>query len=350
MAVIDADSHVVECERTWEYMGESERSLTPRVMVFKEQTLRKGSPNRSGASEYWMIGGRVFAKDGNIGPDTSRESREVEDVKARLGHMDDLGVDIQVLYPSLFLRILTPLPHVDAALCRSYNRWLADIWKAGMGRLRWVLLPPLHFIDTTIEELNFGKENGACGVFIRGLEGDKLPTDPYFYPVYEEASRLGLPICVHASQGNMDMADILGRGNSLGLFKSGPVTLFGNLLLSEVPRKFPDLRWGFVEVSAEWVPYVMNHLEIGYRRAGKAWPGSELLRENRVYVACQTTDDLPYILEHAGDDNIVVGSDYGHNDTATEINALRKLKADGKIPGESIEKILTVNPEALYAL
>jgi hypothetical protein len=38
--------------------------------------------------------------------------------------MDDLGVDVQVLYPSLFLRTMTPLPHVDATLCRSYNRWL----------------------------------------------------------------------------------------------------------------------------------------------------------------------------------------------------------------------------------
>ena len=34
MAVIDADAHVVEWERTWDYMDESERALRPRVMVF----------------------------------------------------------------------------------------------------------------------------------------------------------------------------------------------------------------------------------------------------------------------------------------------------------------------------
>jgi len=350
MAVIDADAHVVEWERTWEYMGEGERGLAPRVMIFKEQEERKRKGRRFAPSEYWMIGGRVFAKDGNIGFDTSRETRELEDVEARLSHMDSLGVDIQVLYPSLFLRTLTPLPHVDTALCRSYNRWLADIWKAGKGRLRWVLMPPLHYIDKTVEELNFGKEHGACGIFIRGLEGEKLPTDPYFFPLYEEASRLGLPICVHASQGNMDAAEILGRGSSLGQFKFGPINLFGSVLLSGLPKKFPDLRWGFVEVSAEWVPYVMNHLEIGYRKNGAAWPGRELLKESRIYVACQTSDDLPYILEHAGDDNIVVGSDYGHDDTASEIDALRKLKADGKVSSESIDKILGANPQALYAI
>ena len=89
MAVIDADAHVVEWERTWEYMDESERVFAPRVMVFKDQAQR---PSRR-AGEYWMIGGRVFAKDGNIGFDTARETREAADVKARLAHMDELAVD-----------------------------------------------------------------------------------------------------------------------------------------------------------------------------------------------------------------------------------------------------------------
>jgi predicted TIM-barrel fold metal-dependent hydrolase len=264
--------------------------------------------------------------------------------------MHDLGIDVQVLYPSLFLRTLTPLPHVDAALCKSYNRWLADIWRAGQGRLRWVVIPPLHYVDKAIEELNFGKGNGACGVFIRGVEGEKLPTDPYFFPVYEEASRLGMPICVHASQGNLEMFDIFGRGASLAQFKFGPINLFASLITNRLPQKFPDLRWAFVEVSAEWLPYVMNHMEIGFRRQGKAWPDKELLKENHIYVACQTNDDLPYILEHVGDDNLVIGTDYGHNDTSSEINALRKLKADGKIPARSIDKILGDNSQALYGL
>ncbi len=346
MSVIDADAHVVEWEKTWDYMDEAERVFAPHVMVFKDKTRK--TPER--ASEYWMIGGRVFAKDGNIGRDIAREWREAEDIAARLAHMDELGVDTQVLYPSLFLRMLTPLPHVDTALCKSYNRWLADIWKSGKGRLRWVLIPPLHYIDKAIEEMNFGKQNGACGVFIRGVEGDKLPTDPYFFPIYEEAGRLNMPICVHASQGNLEMFDVLGRGASLGQFKFGPINLFGTLITSRLPQKFPDLRWGFVEVSAEWLPYVMNHVEIGYRRQGKPWPGKELLKDHRIYVACQTSDDLPYILDHVGDDNLVIGTDYGHNDTASEINALRKLKADGKIPATSIDKILGDNAAALYGL
>jgi predicted TIM-barrel fold metal-dependent hydrolase len=159
-----------------------------------------------------------------------------------------------------------------------------------------------------------------------------------------------MPICVHASAGNLDMFDLFGRGASLGQFKFGPINLFGSLITSEFTRKFPDLRWGFIEVSAEWLPYVMNHLEIGYRKQAREWPGAKLLRENRIYVACQTSDDLPYILDHVGDENLVLGTDYGHNDTSSEINAIRKLKADGKIPAASIDRILGTNAQALYNL
>jgi len=348
MRVIDADAHVVESERTWEFLDEADKGFAPRVMVFKDHYQESPAPRSN--DEYWMINGRVFAKGRNIGPDTSRESREMEDVKARLAHMDRLQVDVQVLYPSLFLRALTVLPNVDTALCKSYNRWLAEIWKQGDGRLRWVVIPPLEYIDKAVAELHFGKENGACGVFIRGVEGDKLPIDPHFFPIYEEASRLGMPICVHASAGNLDMFDLFGRGSSLGQFKFGPINLFGSLITSELLQKFPDLRWGFIEVSAEWLPYVMNHLEIGYRKRDKRWPGADLLSENRIYVACQTTDDLPYILEHVGDNNIVLGTDYGHNDTSSEIDAMRRLKADMKISEDSVDKILGRNAQALYGL
>jgi predicted TIM-barrel fold metal-dependent hydrolase len=348
MKIIDADAHVVESERTWEFIDEADRQFAPRVMIFKDRAGADRSERSS--DEFWKIGGRVFAKGRNIGHDTPRESREMENVQARLAHMDDLGVHIQVLYPSLFLRALTSLPHVDTALCKSYNRWLAEIWKLANGRLRWVVIPPVQMMDKAIEELNIAKENGACGVFIRGVEGDKLPTDPYFYPLYQEASRLGMPICVHASAGNLDMFDLFGRGASLGQFKFGPINLFGSLITSELTHKFPDLRWGFIEVSAEWLPYVMNHLEIGYRKRGTQWPGANLLRDHQIYVACQTSDDLPYILDHVGDDNLVLGTDYGHNDTSSEINAMRKLTRDGKISVRSIDKILGRNAEALYAL
>ena len=43
-------------------------------------------------------------------------------------------------------------------------------------------------------------------------------------------------------------------------------------------------------------------------------------------------------------------TDYGHNDTSSEILALRKLKEDGAVPTPVVNKILDDNARALYGL
>ena len=75
-----------------------------------------------------------------------------------------------------------------------------------------------------------------------------------------------------------------------------------------------------------------------------------LIRDNHVYVACQTDDDLPFVLKYSGEDNIVIGSDYGHNDTSSEIEALRTLKNKGEVEPRIIDKILYDNAKAFYGL
>jgi predicted TIM-barrel fold metal-dependent hydrolase len=67
-------------------------------------------------------------------------------------------------------------------------------------------------------------------------------------------------------------------------------------------------------------------------------------------VACQTVDDLGYVVDRVGDDNLIIGTDYGHRDTTAEIDALRKLRDDGKVGEATATKILSTNPKRLYGL
>ena len=244
MGVIDADAHVIETERTWSFMLEEDRRFAPELLVSTKNGV-----------EFWRIDERVFPNS-NLGLNVPEESRDLTDVTSRLAHMDSLGIDIQVLYPSLFLRPLTARAEVELALCRGYNRWLAQIWKLGKGRLRWVVLPPLRFMDRAIEEINFGKANGACGVFMRGFEGERLLSDSSLFPVYEEAQRLDLPICIHAGTGNFGYYDQFGQ-DVFSRFKLPSVGAFNNLIYQGVPEKFPDLRWSFVETTSQWIPYAI---------------------------------------------------------------------------------------------
>ena len=342
-AVIDSDTHVIETERTWEYMREEDEKHRPIVLLRKD-----GIEDH----EFWHLEGRAWRKNINQDDVFPTAAREAADIGARLAHMDELGVDVHVLYPTMFLRPLTRYADTDYAISRAYNRWLADIWKEGQERLRWAVIPPLMSMEKALEELHFGKEHGACAVFMRGIEGDLLLSDPYLFPLYEEAQKLDLAIGVHAAAGSFERMDREHRSFGLTTFKFPTVGAFSDLVLSRTPERFPDLRWTFVEVTSQWLPYVMNDISLRSRRlAGHTFPeGPELLRENRLYVACQTIDDLGYVVDRVGDDNLIIGTDYGHRDTTAEIDALRKLRDDGKVGEATANKILSANPKRLYGL
>ena len=101
MLTIDADAHVLETEQTWEYMDGADKKYRPKLV---------GSTDGDSKDEYWLVDGTLRLKSGNVGRNTPPASREMRDVPARLKHMDELKVDIQVLYPTLFLIPLTPRP------------------------------------------------------------------------------------------------------------------------------------------------------------------------------------------------------------------------------------------------
>jgi predicted TIM-barrel fold metal-dependent hydrolase len=303
--------------------------------------------------DFWVIEGRAHGKDRNVGTNTSQESREMLSVDARLAHMDKLGIEIQVLYPTLFLRPVVQDAARERALCKSYNRWMGDLWRQGKGRLRWVAKPPLKFLEkaqaVVRDELRWSKDNGACGIFMRGLECERALGAAYFHPLWQIAGDLDLPVCIHSANGSFWHHDFFGDDTTFTKFKLAVVGAFHTLLEKEIPKKFPRVRWGFVEVSAQWVPYVLNDLADRCRRQGKSFPPAALTANN-MWVACENTDDLPYVLNCAGEDCLMIGTDYGHHDPSTELDAIHLLRRDQRIAPGAVKKILEINPRNFYGL
>ena len=158
MGWVDADAHVVESPLTWDYLEPSERKYRPGL--YSEEGLT--------GRQRWVIDGKIRGlfrftstteemarRSREVGRDmtTTPASRDLADVSARLKHMDELQIDIQVLYPSIFLDQCAERPAVDVALCGAYNRWLADVWKQGNGRLRWMCVPPLLAMSDALDQI-----------------------------------------------------------------------------------------------------------------------------------------------------------------------------------------------------
>src|SRR5947209_1371611 len=164
MRAIDADAHIDENEETWEYLDAADRRHKPISFELSESETKGASDGRR--HRPWLSAGtarlRRFRSDQATG--TTRETRELIDVDARLRHMDELGIEVQVLFPTTFLHSYTDKADVELALYRAYNRWIADKTRSAGGRLRWVAQVPTLSIDKVAEELRFAKDNGACGV------------------------------------------------------------------------------------------------------------------------------------------------------------------------------------------
>ena len=127
---------------------------TNMAFTYNKTNIFKSNTTIKGYNRYWVIDGHLRVRrvrdDERTG--TVELVRELRDVSARLRQMDSLGVDIQVLYPSLFLSQVSGRPEVELALCKAYNRWMADKWQEGEGRLRWVAPLPLMTMSAALEE------------------------------------------------------------------------------------------------------------------------------------------------------------------------------------------------------
>ena len=141
--ILDADTHILEPREMWDFFDKELASECPTVV---------SGPNRL----HWLIDGSLFPNAGgkhgaNLATPVSYDlraqrpdvgARELLDVEYRLGDMDAMGVETQVVYPTLFLAFLTEDPGLDLALAQAYNRFLAQAYEKSGGRIRWGGHPP----------------------------------------------------------------------------------------------------------------------------------------------------------------------------------------------------------------
>jgi hypothetical protein len=109
--------------------------MTGADAKYRPQTVILEGPD-GGQRESWAIDGRLISKGPISVDEMTRAQREMDDMPGRLRHMDELGTDIQVLSPTIFLGPVTAKPEVEAALYRSWS-WQRS--KGGCPSGEWLL-------------------------------------------------------------------------------------------------------------------------------------------------------------------------------------------------------------------
>ena len=219
----------------------------------------------------------------------------------------------------------------------------------GKKRLRWAVQLPLLTMDAALDELRWSKGNGACAVFMRGIETNHVLHDPYFFPLYEEASRLNLPIGIHSGIGNFTVNDMLGA-EPFRVAKLIVIGGFHSMILNGILEKFPKLRVGAIEVAAQWLPDIVHDLNLLSPARRQRTAARRLERQQPVVRRLPDRRRPALRAQVRGENCLMIGSDYGHADNASESPALAKLKDTGEIDPKVIDKILTYNPAKFYGL
>jgi uncharacterized protein len=359
--VIDADTHIAEPAAMWEHIGKDMYDRRPVMVSVPADTWYRGF------NAMWLIDGNIFPKPMGKGSfrlvtpsaaagQTARTDldvgcRELTNIPARLSDMDKLKVDVQVVYPTLFLVYLTDDAELEVALCQAYNRYMGDVFEKSGGRIRWVAIPPLRSMPDATSEIRWAKEHGAVGVFFRGVERDRTLDERCFFPLYEEASGLGMPICIHTGAGCPAWTAVFKTetNTSFPHLRLLPLIAFNDLLVNDVPKQFPKLKFGFIEAGSSWVPFLFHTLKRRLRDSTEQY-GPKLFEDNRIWVACEADEDLPYLIEHIGEDHLIVGSDYGHNDPSEEPHMVDTMRGHERVSSRVMDKILGENAAQLYGI
>ncbi len=374
MPVYDADAHVEESTDTF-----SDKYLDPAYRVRRPQVIG------SNGQPHWLIDYQVFPRFSGPGAQSlgtptrlgdelsiytkmkpeSVDILELRDAKARVEHMQTEDIDLQVLYPTLFLAYnLTPDPGFAAALCSSYNRWMADVTSSQHERLKWVAAINLSDVGLAVQEVRRAKELGAVGLMIGGTAGDKLLSHPSLLPFFAEAEAQELPIAIHVAWSSPSFNGLFHDLYSSTLIPFvvpvmiGFITLIGTGILD----RFPGLRVGFFEAGCQWLHFVTDRMDhrwefvhmVREKGVPATPPGAlqrslEYIRRGSVYVSIEVEDKLlPEVVELVGAKQLLFGSDMPHNDR--ERFSARTLRERTDISAADKDAILHASARGFYHL
>ncbi len=307
----------------------------------------------------------IFSHPYMYDPKYNREVAERQiggyDMERRLEDIRKEGIDKQVVFPTGISIPTGNTGGLGLALCRAYNNWVAKLVKGHEDIFLPVAMAPAGCPDEMANELRrcvteLGMKTGHLVPYC----GPRNLDDPVFYPYYEAAQELDVPLFCHPnSNGELtDRFDNFFKLHVLGRPMNCTPALVA-LVLGGVFEKFPSLKVAFFECSAEWILYWMHRMDDDYEWAKElpaltgaeciTMPPSEYVKRN-CYVTCEADEKLLSLaIDEIGADHICLATDYPHFDSRYP-HTVSGIRARADITTQQKELILGGNAARLLHL
>jgi predicted TIM-barrel fold metal-dependent hydrolase len=330
--VIDADGHVLEPIDIWDkYIDPGFRERAPKIVRDtdgKERLDVEGQ--RLGSKKGFGVIGAIGARQGDVEEETMQyiDGRKGGfDPHARIPDMDLDGIDAAFLYPSvgLFSGAIKD-PALAAAVCRAYNRWLADYCEPYPDRLFGVAMLPMQSIDAAIEEMRYArKELGMRAAFLRpNPYNGRMLHHPDYEKFWNEVEDLDVAIGLHegASGGmpqvGVDRFDTRGAHHIISHTMEMMLAAL-SVIWSGVCDRHPKVRIAFLESGGGWIAGWLDRMDRhfddkGFNDSGLSMRPSELFQRN-CWISFEPVErSLGVLADYIGPHKILWATDYPHPD------------------------------------
>jgi aminocarboxymuconate-semialdehyde decarboxylase len=239
----------------------------------------------------------------------------MSDLTERIGNMDAMGVDVQVLSASL---VHQGLEWADAQtslrLARTTNDWIAKAVASQPTRLLGLGTLPLHVPALVVAELErCMRDLGLRGAAISTTAGAMELGDPQLRPFWAKAEELGAIVFIHPG-GNRDARfKRYHLWNSVGQAFEEAMAI-SSLMYDGVLESFPGLKI-CVSHGGGYMPYYMgridrNYIEKANTRINMSKPPIDYLRMLYFDSCVYERSVLQHLVEKVGAQRVLLGSDY----------------------------------------
>jgi aminocarboxymuconate-semialdehyde decarboxylase len=279
----------------------------------------------------------------------------MSDVAERIGNMDAMGVDIQVLSASL---VHQGLEWADAQtslqLARATNDWMAKAAASHPTRLLGLGTLPLHVPALAVTELErCVRELGLKGAAISTMAGPMELGDPELRPFWAKAEELSALVFIHPG-GNRDRRfKRYHLWNSVGQAFEEAMAI-SSLMYDGVLETFPRLKI-CVSHGGGYMPYYMgridrNYIEKANTRINMSKPPIDYLRMLYFDSCVYDRSVLQHLVDKVGAERVLLGSDYPVGEArpvefVTDTNALSATQKEQIVRTNAAALLGVANPQ-----
>jgi uncharacterized protein len=198
------------------------------------------------------------------------EARLLDVGEGRIAEMDAHGIDVQVL--SMVQPGLEHSPAQQAVpVARSFNDRVAEAIAAHPDRFAGFAALPTADPKAAAEELTRAvNELGFRGALINGRTQERFLDDEFFWPMFESAEALGVPIYLHPMPPPKAVYDAYyaGFGDDVGFMLAAPAWGWHvetglhalRLVLAGVFDRFPALQM-IIGHMGEVIPFMLTRID-----------------------------------------------------------------------------------------